>query len=209
VCPATVVMIEEAVIVEVGSNIVVAAGLTMDAAIIVVMLRPGAVTVKVDTIFDTLVIGAALLDPPAEGVIVKTTVDPATNVVLEGLADVTPASVTYDTFAVERPSTPTPPYGRVVDPDKNEVALPTSTSVGVTQLVMANVQTGVAVTVVVVVDAFGVIVTETVLIETELFEAQEEDEEAKKKEETAETTDMTVVGETVDVVCKTDDVEAG
>jgi len=94
-------------------------------------------------------------DPVAPGTLVLVTVTmcPATVVVLDGFKLVCAAIVIIDDngeavavvteLVMFGRMTPTPPYGRVIAPESQEVALPTTTTVGVTQEVRVNVKMGV------------------------------------------------------------------
>jgi len=86
-------------------------------------------------------------------VLVTVTMCPATVVVLDGFELVWAATVTTDdngeavAFITELvmfgTMTPTPPYGRVIEPESQDVRLPTTTTVGVTQEVRVSVKMGV------------------------------------------------------------------
>jgi len=90
---------------------------------------------------------------PAILVLVTVTMCPATVVVLDGFELVCAATVTTDDngeavalvtkLVAFGTMTPTPPYGRVIEPESQEVALPTTTTVGVTQEVRVSEKIGV------------------------------------------------------------------
>ena len=111
------------------------------------------VTTEVDpgmTIVDMTVEGVTVINAPFDmlatdaGATVTTVIDPAMVVVLDGLREVWPATVNAAEGVVIFPvRTPTPLNGRVIEPESQDVELPTTTTVGVTQDVRVREKIGV------------------------------------------------------------------
>ena len=102
------------------------------------------------TTVDVMVEGVIVINAPLDmlatdaGATVTTVVDPAMVVVLDGLREVWPGMVRVAGDEVMLPvRTPTPRNGRVIDPESQDVELPTTTTVGVTQDVRVREKIGV------------------------------------------------------------------
>jgi len=134
---------------------IMAEGVTVaNEPLAMVMMTAGTdVTTTVDpgkTIVDMMVEGVTVINAPLDmlaveaGATVTTVVEPAMVVVLDGLREVWPATVKaaegVDMLPVR---TPTPLNGKVIVPESQDVELPTTTTVGVTQDVRVREKIGV------------------------------------------------------------------